>query len=166
MILIENRFLVQMSQGSPWQDPAGDWTIRRPPDHCKETQTAVVWSCLPFIMSGQNHLARHSEMGKKTRQAEEELGRQHQGMDRPGVRQVPEGSGEKRTWRKLVAKSSVVPQRPVWLRGRWKWSWRTLEVHSKCTLKRHHTQLQQNDATEIVTPVLVFSATPYAAVQP
>ena len=25
---------------------------------------------------------------------EEEVGRQHQGMDRPGVQQVPEGSGE------------------------------------------------------------------------
>ena len=50
--------------------------------------------------SGQakNHLARHSERRKKTRQAatEEEVGRQHQGMDRPGVRQVPEGSGEQR----------------------------------------------------------------------
>ena len=32
--------------------------------------------------------------GKKTRQTEEEVGRQHQGMDRPGVQQVPEGSGE------------------------------------------------------------------------
>ena len=32
--------------------------------------------------------------GKKTRQTEEEVGRQHQGMDRPGVRRVPEGSGE------------------------------------------------------------------------
>ena len=29
-----------------------------------------------------------------TRQTEEEVGRQHQGMDRPGVRKVPEGSGE------------------------------------------------------------------------
>ena len=58
------------------------------------TQTAVVWSCFPFIRSGQNHLARHSERGKKTRQTEEEVGRQHQGMDRPGLRQVPEGSGE------------------------------------------------------------------------
>ena len=38
-----------------------------------------------------NHLAMHSERGKKTK---EEVGRQHQGMDRPGVRQVPEGSGE------------------------------------------------------------------------
>ena len=35
-----------------------------------------------------------SERGKKTRQTEEEVGRQYQGMDRPGVRQVPEGSGE------------------------------------------------------------------------
>ena len=32
--------------------------------------------------------------GKKTRQTEDEVGRQYQGMDRPGVRQVPEGSGE------------------------------------------------------------------------
>ena len=66
----------------------------RRPDHCKATQTAVAWSCLPFIRSGQNHLGRHSERGKKTRQTEEEVGKQHQGMDRPGVRQVPEGSGE------------------------------------------------------------------------
>ena len=40
------------------------------------------------------HLARHSERGKKTRQTKEAVGRQHQGMDRPGVGQVPEGSGE------------------------------------------------------------------------
>ena len=36
-------------------------TTQRPPDDRKETQTAVVWSCSPFIGSGQNHLARHSE---------------------------------------------------------------------------------------------------------
>ena len=28
------------------------------------------------------------------RQTEEEVGRQHKGMDRPGVCQIPEGSGE------------------------------------------------------------------------
>ena len=65
-----------------------------PPDDRKETQTAVVWSFLMFIRSGKNHLARHSERKKKTRQTEEEVGRQHQGTDRPGVRLVPEGSGE------------------------------------------------------------------------
>ena len=37
---------------------------------------------------------RHSERGKKTKQTEVEVGRQHQGMDRPGIRQVSEGSGE------------------------------------------------------------------------
>ena len=81
-------------RGGPCQDPAVNKTTRRPPDHRKETQTAMVWTCLLFIRSGQNHLARHSERGKTTRQTEEKVGRQHQGMDRPGVRQVPEGSGE------------------------------------------------------------------------
>ena len=60
----------------------------------KRRQTAVVWSCLPLIRSGQNHLARHSDRRKKTRQTEEEVGRQHQGLDRPGVHQVSEGSGK------------------------------------------------------------------------
>ena len=55
---------------------------------------AVVWTCLRFIKPGQNHFARHSERGKKTRQIEEEVGRQNQEMNRPGVRQVREGSGE------------------------------------------------------------------------
>ena len=81
-------------RGSSCQDPAANRTTRRPADHCKETQTVVVWTCLPFIRSGQNHLARHNEKGKKTMQRKEEVGRQHQGMDRPGVRQVPEGRGE------------------------------------------------------------------------
>ena len=35
-------------------------------------------------------------MGKKTRQTEEEVGRQCQGMDRPAVRQVPESRGGER----------------------------------------------------------------------
>ena len=63
--------------GSPCQDPAGNRTTLRPPDHGKETQTAVVLSCLPFIRCGQNHLAGHSEREKKTRLTEEEVGRQH-----------------------------------------------------------------------------------------
>ena len=81
-------------RGSPCQEPAGNWTTRRPPDRCKEMQTSVIWTCLPFVRSGQNFLARHSERGKKTKQTEEEVGRQHQGMDRLAVCQVPEGSGE------------------------------------------------------------------------
>ena len=103
--------------GNPCQDPAGNRTTRRPPDHRKETQTEMVWICLPFIRSGQNRLARHIERGKKTRQTGE-VGRQHQGMGWPGVRQVPESSKELFffKWMKLVVKSSVVPQRPSRLR--------------------------------------------------
>ena len=51
-----------------------------------------------------NHLARHSERGKKTRQAEEEVGRQVQEMDRPGVRQVPKGSREQEEMEKTGCK--------------------------------------------------------------
>ena len=57
-----------------------------------------------------------AKRGKKTRQTEKEVGRQHQGMDRPGVRQVPEGSGEQRKMEKLVVKSSVVSSRSLRLR--------------------------------------------------
>ena len=64
-----------------------------------------VW---PNIRSGQNLLTRHSERGKKTRQAEKEVGRQHQGMDRPGVCQRAVETREK--WRKLVVKSFAVLQ--------------------------------------------------------
>ena len=97
MLLQDSMHLIQRlcyQRGSSCQDPAGNRTAWRPLDHCKEMQTAVVWTCLPFLRSGQNHLARHSERGKKTRQTEEEVERHFQGMDRPGVRQVPEGSGE------------------------------------------------------------------------
>ena len=68
------------------QRPCYQWGSRQS-DHTKtswprkEMQTAVVWSCFPFIRSGQNHLARHNEREKKTRQMEEGMGRQHQGID-------------------------------------------------------------------------------------
>ena len=131
---------------SPCQDPAGTRTTRWPPDHSKETQIAVVWSCLPFIRSGQNDLARQSERGKKSMQTEEEVGRQLHWMDRPWVRQVPEGSGEQGKMEKLVAKSSVEPQRPSRLRDRWWWWWRSrlpnelnvsLISTSGCTMVRY-----------------------------
>ena len=46
---------------------------------------------LPFVRSGQKHLARHNERGKKTRQTEEEMGRQHQGMDQAWGSASPRG---------------------------------------------------------------------------
>ena len=49
-----------------------------------------------FIWSGKTILQGTVERGKKTRQTGEEVGRQHQRMDRPGVSYVPEGSGEQK----------------------------------------------------------------------
>ena len=83
----DNTHLLQRScyqRRSPCQDPAGNRTTRRSPDHRKEMQTAVVGTCLPFIRSGQNRLARHSGRGGNK-------------ADRKrGSSQVPEGSGEQR----------------------------------------------------------------------
>ena len=49
-------------------------------------------------VSGSSGLAKtilqDSEMGKTSRQTEKEVRRQHKGMDRPGVRHVPEGNEE------------------------------------------------------------------------
>ena len=76
----------------------------------------MVWSCYPFIRSGQNHLARHSERRKKTRQTEEEVGRQHQEWTGLEFAKSKRAVENREKWRKLVAKSSVVPKRPSQLR--------------------------------------------------
>ena len=74
----------------------------------------MVWSCLPFIRSGQNHLARHSERGKKTRQTEEKVSiREWTGLEFAKSQRAVEN---RKKWRKV--KSSVVPQRPSRLRDR------------------------------------------------
>ena len=106
----------------------------RPKPSCKaqwkkeEVSSWILKSCQPHRdISGR-------ENGKKTRKTEKEVGK-HQGMDRPGVRQwenIKEWTGlefaKSRSavknggkWRKLVVKSSVVPQRPSWLRDQRRW---------------------------------------------
>ena len=67
----------------------------------------------PVHQVWSNHFARHSERGKKTRQTEEEVGRQYQGMEFGESKKAVENR-EKR--RKLVAKLSVAPQQPSRLR--------------------------------------------------
>ena len=85
-------------------------TTQRPPNHHKEMQTAVVWSCLLFIMSAQNHLARHSERGEEDKadrgRGWEDNIREWTGLEF-GKSQKAAENREK--WRKLVVKSSVVP---------------------------------------------------------
>ena len=105
-----NEVLLQDTTCYQWrslcQDPAGNRTTRRPPDHRKEAQTKVDWTCLPFIRTVQNNLARHYERGmEKTMQTEKEVGRHDQAMDWSGF---AKDSGEKRKMKETVVKSSVV----------------------------------------------------------
>ena len=112
-------------------------TTRRPPGHRKETHAAVVWTCLSFIKSGQNHRARHSERGKKTRQTKkswEDNIREWTGLELGKSQRAMEN---REKWRKLVAKSSVVPQRPSRLRDWWWWWW--WEVDFFFHLKLRHS---------------------------
>ena len=56
VLLQDTTYLIQKphyQRGSSYQDPASNRTTRRPPDHRKETQAAVIWSCLPFIKSAK-----------------------------------------------------------------------------------------------------------------
>ena len=72
----------------------------------------MVWSGFPFIRSGQNHLARHIERRKKTRQTEKEMRSEYQRTGRSGVRQVPEGRGEQRKMEKTGCKIMWCPNDP------------------------------------------------------
>ena len=72
----------------------------------------MVWSCLPFIRSGKNHLARHSERRRKTRQAEERWEDNIKAWTGLEFAKSQRAVENREKWRKLIAKSSVVPQRP------------------------------------------------------
>ena len=66
------------------------------------------------------HLSLFLERGRKK---EEEVGRQHQGMDRPGVRQVPEGSGEQGKMEKTGCKIICVAPTTLAAVLDWWWWW-------------------------------------------
>ena len=69
-------------------------------------QTAVVWSCFPFIRSGQKHLARHSDRGRRqSRQKRwEDNIREWTGL---GFAKSKRAVENREKLRKLVAKSST-----------------------------------------------------------
>ena len=69
----------------------------------------MAWSCLPFIRSDQNHLARHSERGKKTGRQKKRW--EHNIRECTGVEFAKSYRTVENTekWRKLFVKSSVVP---------------------------------------------------------
>ena len=76
-------------------------------------------SCL-----AKNHLARHSERGKKTRQRRrkrwEDNIKEWTGLEFSKTQRAVEN---REKWRKPVVKSPVVPQWPSWFRDRCWWWW-------------------------------------------
>ena len=96
---------------------------------CKEMQTAVVWSCLPFIRSGQTILQGTVKGGRRQgrqRKRWEDNIRKWTGLELTKSQRAVEN---REKWRKLVAKSSVVSQQPLWLRDRWWWWLSTFLTH-------------------------------------
>ena len=88
----------------------------------------MIWSCLPFIRSRQNHLARHSEGGRRhgrQKKRWEDSIREWTGLEFAkrewtGLEfaKSQRAVGNREEWKKLVEKSSVVPQQPSQLRDR------------------------------------------------
>ena len=113
-------------RGSPCQDAAGNRTIWRPPDHCKQMQTEVVWICDILRSTDLAKTFLQSTVKGGDDEAEEEVGRQHQGMDRPWVCQVPDGRGEERKMEESGCEVICCAQRPMQLRDRWK---RKVDLH-------------------------------------
>ena len=54
-IIQQSYMVIDVLLPAACQLEADNGTARRPPDHRKETQTVVVWSCLMIIRSGQIH---------------------------------------------------------------------------------------------------------------
>ena len=81
-------------------------------------QTAVVWSCLLFIRSVktilQGTVKGGRRQGRQRKRWEDNL-REWTGLEFANSQRAVEN---REKWRKLVAKSSVVPQRPSWLRNK------------------------------------------------
>ena len=77
--------------------------------------------CLTLVtvnyVSQRNNITMMSCCSFDRRQTEEEVGRQHQGMDGPGVRQVPEGIGEQGKMEKTGCKSICGAQTTLAVKG-------------------------------------------------
>ena len=100
-------------RGSLCQDQAGSRITQRPSDHCKEMQTAVVRTCLPFIKA-------------QWKEGEDKADRGRGGKTTSGYGRAWSSPSPRRQWRKgkyYGGKPSVVPQWPSRLRDRWGEKW-------------------------------------------
>ena len=105
-------------RGNPYQDPAGNRTTRRPPDHRKETQTAVVWSF--SRSSGLAKTILQSTVKGRRRQGRQKMKWESNIRDWTGLEfaKSQRAAEDREKWRKLVVKLSVLLQRLSRLRDR------------------------------------------------
>ena len=75
-------------------------------------QTEAVWTRLPFVRTGQNHLAMVLKWGRR-KGNRKGVGETTSRNDRPGVRKVPEGRGELRKMEEITVESCGEPATPA-----------------------------------------------------
>ena len=85
-------------------------------------QTKVVWTCLTFITILQGTVKGGRRQGRQRNRWEDYI-REWTGLEFTKFQRAVEN---REKWRKLAAKSPVVPQQPSWLRGWWWWWWTLL----------------------------------------
>ena len=105
-------------RGSRCQAPAGNQTSRRPPDHRKEMQNEVVWTCLPFTKSGQFILQGILKGGRRQSRQKKRLENSNGEWTGLEFAKSQRAVENREKWSKLAVKSSVVPQRATQLRNK------------------------------------------------
>ena len=103
------------------QDPTGNRTTWRSPDHHKQKQ--LQWHGHVSCSSGlaktilQGTMRGGRRQGRQNKRWEDNI-RERTDLEFAKSQRAVANRGK---WRKLVVKWSVVPQQPSWLRDRWWW---------------------------------------------
>ena len=121
-------------RGIPCQDPASNWTTRKPPDYLKEKQTEPHENHLTIVKTQKlkwyGHVSCSSGLAKTILQGAVNGGRIDKADRKRGRKTtIKEWTGlefakcqraveNRERWRGRVIKTSMVPQRPPRLRGR------------------------------------------------
>ena len=124
MFLQDTTHLIQRpchQRGSACHDSAGNRTTRRPPDHRRKLQWYGHVSRSPGLAKTilQGAVKGRRRLGRQRKRWEDNI-REWTGLAFAKSQRAVENRAK---WRKVVVKSSVVPQRPSRLRERWWWWW-------------------------------------------
>ena len=101
-------------RGSPCQDPAGNWTTRSPLDGCKETQTAVVWSCFRSSGLAKSILQGTVKGGRRQRKRWEDNIREWTGQEFAKFQRAVENM---KKWKKTGCKVICCAQTTLAVKG-------------------------------------------------